>query len=193
MLHCLVLKIKDDANNIEQLKTIIVSICENLPCPYCASHARSIIQKSNFNRIQDILSLRVFVFQFHNLLAEFTATENVCIPALIAGVEKKEAEKKAAFWLERLGLSHRAEHKPSEMSGGEQQRVAVARALMNNPKVVFADEPSGNLDKANAVALHNLFFELRNEFHHSFVIVTHNEELASQADRKIVMSDGQII
>lgn len=134
-----------------------------------------------------------FVFQFHNLLAEFTATENVCIPALIAGFEKKEAEKKAAFWLERLGLSHRAEHKPSEMSGGEQQRVAVARALMNNPKVVFADEPSGNLDKANAVALHNLFFELRNEFHHSFVIVTHNEELASQADRKIVMSDGQII
>jgi lipoprotein-releasing system ATP-binding protein len=134
-----------------------------------------------------------FVFQFHNLLAEFTATENVCIPALIAGVEKKEAEKKAAFWLERLGLAHRAEHKPSEMSGGEQQRVAVARALMNNPKVVFADEPSGNLDKANAVALHNLFFELRNEFHHSFVIVTHNEELASQADRKIVMSDGQII
>jgi lipoprotein-releasing system ATP-binding protein len=134
-----------------------------------------------------------FVFQFHNLLAEFTATENVCIPALIAGLEKKEAEKKAAFWLERLGLSHRSEHKPSEMSGGEQQRVAVARALMNNPKVVFADEPSGNLDKANAVALHNLFFELRNEFHHSFVIVTHNEELASQADRKIVMSDGQII
>ncbi len=134
-----------------------------------------------------------FVFQFHNLLAEFNATENVCIPALIAGVEKKEAEKKAAFWLERLGLSHRAEHKPSEMSGGEQQRVAVARALMNNPKVVFADEPSGNLDKANAVALHNLFFELRNEFQHSFVIVTHNEELASQADRKIVMSDGQII
>ena len=129
-----------------------------------------------------------FVFQFHNLLAEFTSTENVCIPALIAGVEKK-----AAFWLERLGLSHRADHKPSEMSGGEQQRVAVARALMNNPKVVFADEPSGNLDKANAVALHNLFFELRNEFHHSFVIVTHNEELASQADRKIVMSDGQII
>ncbi|MFM1772180.1 MAG: hypothetical protein RLZZ71_1322 [Bacteroidota bacterium] len=134
-----------------------------------------------------------FVFQFHNLLAEFTATENVCIPALIAGVDKKEAEKKAAFWLERLGLGHRAEHKPSELSGGEQQRVAVARALMNNPKVVFADEPSGNLDKANAVALHNLFFELRNEFHHSFVIVTHNEELAAQADRKIVMSDGLII
>jgi lipoprotein-releasing system ATP-binding protein len=134
-----------------------------------------------------------FVFQFHNLLAEFTATENVCIPALIAGIDKKEAEKKAAFWLERLGLSHRANHKPSELSGGEQQRVAVARALMNNPKVVFADEPSGNLDKANAVALHNLFFELRNEFRHSFVIVTHNEELAAQADRKIVMSDGQII
>jgi lipoprotein-releasing system ATP-binding protein len=133
-----------------------------------------------------------FVFQFHNLLAEFTATENVCIPALIAGIDKKEAEKKAAFWLERLGLSHRAEHKPSEMSGGEQQRVAVARALMNNPKVVFADEPSGNLDTASAENLHQLFFKLRDEFGQTFVIVTHNEVFANMADRKLVMVDGLI-
>lgn len=134
-----------------------------------------------------------FVFQFHNLLAEFNAMENVCIPALIGGVPKAEAEAKAKMWLERLGLEKRIFHKPSEMSGGEQQRVAVARALINNPKVIFADEPSGNLDKSNATALHQLFFELRAEFNHCFVIVTHNEDLAEMADRKIVMSDGKVI
>ena len=134
-----------------------------------------------------------FVFQFHNLLAEFNALENVCIPALIGGVPKAEAEARAKMWLERLGLEKRIFHKPAEMSGGEQQRVAVARALINNPKVVFADEPSGNLDKSNATSLHQLFFELRSEFNHCFVIVTHNEELAEMADRKIVMSDGKVI
>jgi lipoprotein-releasing system ATP-binding protein len=134
-----------------------------------------------------------FVFQFHNLLAEFTAIENVMIPALIQGVNKFEAELQAKKWLDRLGLSHRVSHKPSELSGGEQQRVSVARALINNPKVILADEPSGNLDKNNASHLHQLFFELRNELGNSFVIVTHNDELASMADRKIQMADGLIL
>jgi lipoprotein-releasing system ATP-binding protein len=134
-----------------------------------------------------------FVFQFHNLLAEFNAIENVMIPALIHGVNKSEAEQKAKKWLERLGLNHRLTHKPSELSGGEQQRVSVARALINDPNVILADEPSGNLDKANANQLHHLFFELRNELGNSFVIVTHNDELASMADRKIQMADGLIL
>ncbi|HEY6161168.1 MAG TPA: ABC transporter ATP-binding protein [Bacteroidia bacterium] len=134
-----------------------------------------------------------FVFQFHHLLPEFTALENVCMPALIAKKNKKEAEMKGRELLGFLGLSERMDHKPSELSGGEQQRVAVARALINDPVVVLADEPSGNLDSANARELHQLFFTLRDKFDQTFVIVTHNEELANLADRKLVMRDGLIV
>lgn len=133
-----------------------------------------------------------FIFQFHQLLPEFTALENVCIPAFIAGKSKSETEVEAKRLLEYLGLSHRINHKPGELSGGEQQRVAVARSLINKPAVIFADEPSGNLDTASAENLHQLFFKLRDEFGQTFVIVTHNEELANMADRKLVMSDGLI-
>ena len=134
-----------------------------------------------------------FIFQFHQLLPEFTALENVCIPAFIANKNKIETEKRAAELLSFLGLSERANHKPNELSGGEQQRVAVARALINNPSVIFADEPSGNLDSESAENLHNLFFELRDKFDQTFVIVTHNETLANMADRKLVMKDGVIV
>jgi len=131
-----------------------------------------------------------FIFQFHQLLPEFTALENVCIPAFIANKPKKEVETEAKKLLDYLGLSHRINHKPNELSGGEQQRVAVARALINKPAVIFADEPSGNLDHTTAENLHQLFFKLRDEFGQTFVIVTHNEELANMADRKLVMIDG---
>ncbi len=134
-----------------------------------------------------------FVFQFHHLLPEFTALENVCIPAFINRASKKEAEQKAMELLKILGVDERANHKPSELSGGEQQRVAVCRALMNNPAVILADEPSGNLDSASAKELHSLFFKLRDELNQTFVIVTHNEELANMADRKLIMKDGKII
>lgn len=134
-----------------------------------------------------------FVFQFHHLLPEFTALENVCIPAFIAKTGKKEAEERAKELLGMLGLSQRINHKPSELSGGEQQRVAVARALVNNPAVVLADEPSGNLDSANAKDLHQLFFTLREQLNQTFIIVTHNDELANMADRKIVMRDGNMV
>lgn len=134
-----------------------------------------------------------FIFQFHQLLPEFTALENVCIPAFIKNTSKSEAEKKAKELLAFLGLSHRESHKPNELSGGEQQRVAVARALINNPSIILADEPSGNLDTESAENLHNLFFKLRDEFGQTFVIVTHNEELAAMADRKLVMQDGKIV
>ncbi len=134
-----------------------------------------------------------FIFQFHHLLPEFTALENVCLPAYIRGMSKKNAEAKAGKLLELMKLSGRANHKPSEMSGGEQQRVAVARALINDPLIVMADEPSGNLDTHNARDLHQLFFELRDTFQQTFIIVTHNEELATMADRKIVMKDGKIV
>jgi lipoprotein-releasing system ATP-binding protein len=133
-----------------------------------------------------------FVFQFHYLLPEFTAIENVCIPGFIAKAPTNEVRKKAEDLLVLLGLKDRLEHKPSELSGGEQQRVAVARALINNPSVVFADEPSGNLDSANARDLHKLFFHLRDTLSQTFVIATHNEELAAMADRKITMKDGLI-
>lgn len=133
-----------------------------------------------------------FVFQFHHLLPEFTAHENVCIPGFIAGASKTKVESRATELLSFLGLSERAHHKPAELSGGEQQRVAVARALINNPAVILADEPSGNLDSATAKELHQLFFKLRKEFNQTFVIVTHNEELANMADRKLVMKDGII-
>jgi len=131
-----------------------------------------------------------FVFQFHHLLPEFTALENVCIPAFIARTGKKEAENRAMELLSFLNLTDRASHKPSELSGGEQQRVAVARALINQPAVLMADEPSGNLDSANAKQLHRLFFELRDKFSQTIVIVTHNEELAEMADRRLIMKDG---
>ncbi|MCF8714305.1 ABC transporter ATP-binding protein [Joostella atrarenae] len=134
-----------------------------------------------------------FIFQFHQLLPEFTALENVCIPAFIKKTPKAAAEKRAKELLDFLGLSHRIDHKPNELSGGEQQRVAVARALINNPSIVFADEPSGNLDSESADRLHNLFFELREQFGQTFVIVTHNEELADMADRKLTMVDGDIV
>lgn len=133
-----------------------------------------------------------FIFQFHQLLPEFTALENVCIPAFIAGKPKSETETEAQRLLDYLGLSHRINHKPGELSGGEQQRVAVARSLINKPAVIFADEPSGNLDTASAENLHQLFFKLRDELGQTFVIVTHNEELANMADRKLIMSDGLI-
>jgi len=131
-----------------------------------------------------------FIFQFHHLLQEFTALENVCIPAFIAGVNKKDAEKEAMELLDYLGLKDRTTHKPSELSGGEQQRVAVARALINKPSIILADEPSGNLDSANAKELHHLFFNLRERYKQTFIIVTHNNELSAMSDRTILMEDG---
>ena len=133
-----------------------------------------------------------FIFQFHQLLPEFNAFENVMLPALIMGLSKKEAADKAKEILAKIGLESRFNHRPSELSGGEQQRVAVCRSLINNPAIIFADEPSGNLDTASAENLHQLFFKLREEFGQTFVIVTHNEELANMADRKLVMVDGLI-
>jgi len=134
-----------------------------------------------------------FVFQFHHLLPEFTALENVCIPGWLAGRSRNEVEEKAKELLTLLGLLERLENKPNQMSGGEQQRVAVARALINNPAIVFADEPTGNLDSSNAKELHQLFFDLRNKFIQTFLIVTHNEELAQLSDRVLHMKDGKII
>lgn len=134
-----------------------------------------------------------FVFQFHHLLPEFSALENVCIPGWISGAKKGEVQKRAEELLAMLGLSHRLNNKPGALSGGEQQRVAVARALINNPDVVFADEPTGNLDSANARDLHQLFFDLRRQFGQTFLIVTHNEELAHLSDRTITMKDGKTI
>jgi len=134
-----------------------------------------------------------FIFQFHHLLVEFSALENVCIPAYIAGTSKNEAEKRATELLKLLGLGDRLDHKPGQLSGGEQQRVAVARALINNPAMILADEPSGNLDSHNARELHQLFIDLRREFNQTFIIVTHNEELANLSDRKVLMKDGLIV
>jgi lipoprotein-releasing system ATP-binding protein len=134
-----------------------------------------------------------FVFQFHNLLAEFTAVENICIPAFIAGEKPGKAEKRAREILSFLNLTERATHKPSQLSGGEQQRVAIARSLINNPDIILADEPSGNLDSKNRDEIHKLFFKLRDNFGQTIVIVTHDKNLAEMADRKITMSDGKII
>lgn len=152
------------------------------------------ILKMNDKTLSKFRNLHLgFIFQFHQLLPEFNALENVCIPAYIAGKEKKETEIEAKRLLDYLGLAERSHHKPNELSGGEQQRVAVARALINKPAVIFADEPSGNLDTTSAENLHQLFFKLREEFGQTFVIVTHNEELANMADRKLVMKDGLIV
>jgi len=134
-----------------------------------------------------------FIFQFHQLLPEFNAFENVMLPALIMGLSKKEAADKAKEILAKIGLESRFNHRPSELSGGEQQRVAVCRSLINNPAIIFADEPSGNLDSKNAAELHDLFFQLREDFKQTFVIVTHNENLAKMADRTLVMKDGNFI
>ena len=145
------------------------------------------------DQLSDFRSAHIgFVFQFHHLLREFTAIENVMLPMLIAGQSRQEAQHRAKELLGFLKLDDRVGHKPSELSGGEQQRVAVARALANNPNLILADEPSGNLDTENAQKLHQLFFELRDRFHQTFIIVTHNEELAKLSDRRIVMRDGQI-
>ena len=134
-----------------------------------------------------------FIFQFHQLLPEFSAIENAILPALIQGKSASDAKKRASELFDLLGISHRLNHKPNELSGGEQQRVAVARSLINSPKVIFADEPSGNLDSQNSADLHQLFFDLRERFNQTFVIVTHNDSLAKMADRKLVMEDGIII
>lgn len=152
------------------------------------------VLKMNDKELSKFRNLHLgFIFQFHQLLPEFTALENVCIPAYIAGKDKTATETEARKLLAYLGLAERSQHKPNELSGGEQQRVAVARALINKPAVIFADEPSGNLDTASAENLHQLFFKLRDEFGQTFVIVTHNEDLANMADRKLVMKDGLII
>lgn len=152
------------------------------------------LSKLNNKQISDFRNRQIgFIFQFHHLLAEFSAIENVCIPAFIAGKTKTEAEKKAGELLDLLGLKDRLNHKPNQLSGGEQQRVAVARALINNPALIFADEPSGNLDSVNALELHELFIRLKNEFKQTFVIVTHNEDLANLSDRTVTMKDGLIV
>lgn len=148
----------------------------------------------NDNQLSEFRNQHIgFVYQFHHLLPEFTAAENVALPAMISGKSRKEALLHAVELLDYLKLKDRVDHKPNEMSGGEQQRVAVARALMNNPELILADEPSGNLDTNNAKKLHQLFFDLRDQFHQTFVIVTHNEELASLSDREIVLQDGLLI
>ncbi len=179
-------------------KTTLLQILGTLDTPKKESSTSLTINgkdilKLNDKNLSEFRNLHLgFIFQFHNLLPEFTALENVCIPAYIAKKDKKATETEAKKLLDYLGLSHRIQHKPGELSGGEQQRVAVARALINKPAVIFADEPSGNLDTASAENLHQLFFKLRDEFGQTFVIVTHNQDLANMADRKLVMVDGLI-
>jgi lipoprotein-releasing system ATP-binding protein len=153
-----------------------------------------LVNKLNDKKLSDFRNKNIgFIFQFHQLLPEFTALENVMIPAWIAKTSETEANKKALELFDYLGIKDRTTHKPSELSGGEQQRVAVARAIINNPAVLLADEPSGNLDSASAQSLHDLFFDLRDKFNQTIVIVTHNEELAKRCDRKLTMKDGLII
>jgi lipoprotein-releasing system ATP-binding protein len=180
-------------------KTTLLQILGTLDQPTKDSNSILEINGQNILEMKDKMLSQFrnlnlgFIFQFHQLLPEFSALENVCIPAFIAGKNKVETETEAKKLLEYLGLSHRIHHKPNELSGGEQQRVAVARALINKPAIIFADEPSGNLDTQSAENLHQLFFKLRDEFGQTFVIVTHNEDLANMADRKLVMVDGKIV
>ncbi|MDO9137238.1 MAG: ABC transporter ATP-binding protein [Lutibacter sp.] len=179
-------------------KTTLLQILGTLDYPSKGKDSKLAISTKNILELKDneLSKFRNqhigFIFQFHQLLPEFTALENVCIPAFIGNTSKKDAENKAKELLNFLGLSSRMHHKPNELSGGEQQRVAVARALINNPDVIFADEPSGNLDSSSAKNLHELFFTLRDTFNQTFVIVTHNKELAEMADRKLEMIDGKI-
>ncbi|MCF6347792.1 MAG: ABC transporter ATP-binding protein [Flavobacteriaceae bacterium] len=180
-------------------KTTLLQILGTLDTPTNSNDATLILNEQNVLQLKDKSLSKFrnkhigFIFQFHQLLPEFTALENVCIPAFIANKPKKQVEQEATKILAFLGLSDRIDHKPSELSGGEQQRVAVARALINKPLVIFADEPSGNLDSASAKNLHELFFKLRDEFNQTFVIVTHNNELANMTDRKLEMRDGKIV
>ena len=177
-------------------KTTLLQIIGTLEKPDKGS---IIIKNTNINalsekKLSEFRNSNIgFVFQFHHLLPEFTALENILMPAMIKQTPRKEMEERARLLMDFLKISHRAGHKPSELSGGEQQRVAVARALINTPAVVLADEPSGNLDSVNARELHNLFFELRRQYNQTFIIVTHNEEFAEMADRKITMRDGKNI
>tara|TARA_R110002049_G_scaffold116861_2_gene269684 strand:- start:110 stop:772 length:663 start_codon:yes stop_codon:yes gene_type:complete len=179
-------------------KTTLLQILGTLDAISATSNSELLINNTDITKLKDkeLAKFRNnyigFIFQFHQLLPEFTALENVCIPAFIKKTPRAEAEKRAKELLNFLGLEKRHQHKPNELSGGEQQRVAVARALINNPSIIFADEPSGNLDSESADNLHQLFFKLRDEFGQTFVIVTHNQELADMADRKLVMVDGQI-
>jgi len=179
-------------------KTTLLQILGTLDRATKDTGAKLTINKTSINTLSDreLAKFRNdhigFIFQFHQLLPEFTAIENVCLPAFIKGTKKSVCEKRAKELLNFLGLSHRYNHKPNELSGGEQQRVAVARALINEPDLIFADEPSGNLDSESAENLHNLFFKLRDKFGQTFVIVTHNQQLADMADRKLVMVDGKI-
>jgi len=180
-------------------KTTLLQILGTLDKPLATQNFNLLLNNISLKNLSDkeLSSFRNnhigFIFQFHQLLPEFTALENVCIPAFIGKKSKIETEKRAKEILDFLGLSHRINHKPNELSGGEQQRVAVARALINNPAVILADEPSGNLDSESAKNLHELFFKLRDKFGQTFVLVTHNEELAAMADRKLTMKDGVIV
>jgi lipoprotein-releasing system ATP-binding protein len=179
-------------------KTTLLQILGTLDKPDYRQNTELIISKSSVKTLKDKALAKFrnqhigFIFQFHQLLPEFTALENVCIPAFISQTSKSEAEKRAKDLLNFLGLRNRYDHKPNSLSGGEQQRVAVARALINKPNIIFADEPSGNLDSETAEQLHQLFFDLREQFNQTFVIVTHNEQLADMADRKLTMVDGVI-
>jgi lipoprotein-releasing system ATP-binding protein len=180
-------------------KTTLLQILGTLDSP---SKEEDFLLEVNGIRLQNLTNRMIaafrnehigYIFQFHQLLPEFTALENICIPAFIGKKNRKETEQKAKELLRFLGLENRMKHKPNELSGGEQQRVAVARALINNPSIILADEPSGNLDSSSAESLHKLFFELRDTYNQTFVIVTHNQELADMADRKLTMRDGIII
>ena len=180
-------------------KTTLLQILGTLTSPDTTADTSLVIEQTRVLDMNDGALARFrneslgFVFQFHELLDEFTAIENVMMPALIQGKSKTEIKAKAMSLLKRLGVDHRVDHKPNSLSGGEQQRIAVARALMNDPAIIFADEPSGNLDSQNAASLHQLFFDLRDELEQTFVIVTHNKTLASMADRTIHLIDGVIV